>query len=195
VRVLKVNSDGSVTQLAGFMAYSPAFQGGVHIAVGDIDGNDDVEIITGAGPGGGPHVRVFAADGSPTAASFFAYPAAFTGGVYVGRGDVDGAGTDEIITGAGPGGGPHVRALKVNSDSSVTEEAGFFAFSPDFTGGVRVAGANVDAAGSAEIITAAGPGGGPHTRVFTGGGAPSNGGFYAYPAAFNGGVFVAGGDA
>src|SRR5437867_1542287 len=69
-------------------------------------------IVTGAGPGGGSHVRAFLGDGRATAVSFFAYPPGFTGGVHVAAGDVDGDGFPEIITGAGAGGGPHVRVFK-----------------------------------------------------------------------------------
>jgi hypothetical protein len=68
-------------------------------------------VITGAGPGGGPHVRVFTGTGQDTGVGFFAYPAGFTGGVRVAAGDLTGDGQAEILTAAGPGGGPHVRAF------------------------------------------------------------------------------------
>src|SRR5688572_16752669 len=61
-------------------------------------------IVTGAGPGGGPHVRVIAGDANAELAGFYAYGAEFHGGVTVAAGDVNEDGYDDIITGAGPGG-------------------------------------------------------------------------------------------
>jgi hypothetical protein len=103
--------------LREFFAYDFLFAGGVNVAVGDVDGNGVGDIITGAGPGGGPHVKVFRGDSGLEYSSFFAYDIAFTGGVTVGAGDFGGdnggtpggAGSAEIVTGAGPGGGPHVK--------------------------------------------------------------------------------------
>ena len=49
-----------------------------------LDNDLAAEIITGAGPGGGPHVKVFRQDGSmPFGTGFFAYDPNFHGGVEV----------------------------------------------------------------------------------------------------------------
>jgi uncharacterized repeat protein (TIGR01451 family) len=194
VRVLSA-AGGVVTELGGFFAYDPAFTGGVSVAAGDVTGDGVGELITGAGPGGGPHVRVLSfAGGLSELAGFFAYDPAFTGGVSVAVGDLTGDGIGELITGAGPGGGPHVRVLTLAG--GLSEVAGFFAYDPAFTGGVTVAAGDLTGDGVAELITGAGPGGGPHVRVWSlAGGTPIEiGGFFAYDPAFTGGVSVAAGD-
>ena len=85
------------------------------MAAGDVTGDGVAEIITGAGPGGGPHVRAFERGGGVTeVASFYAYRPGVAGGVVVAAEDLTGDGVAEIITGAGPGGGPHVRVLDVS---------------------------------------------------------------------------------
>ena len=111
---------GVVTEVASFYAYDPAFTGGVDVAAADLTGDGVAEIITGAGPGGGPHVRAFSLAGGVVTevASFYAYDPAFTGGVYVAAADLTGDGVAEIITGAGPSGGPHVRVISLNGGSS-----------------------------------------------------------------------------
>ena len=135
----------------------------------DVNGDGISELITGAGAGGGPHVRVWdvAAPFATELTGFYAYSPYFTGGTTVACADITGDGLAEIITGAGPGGGPHVRAWQYTPvGQTVTELTGFFAYSPYFTGGTRVAAADVTGDGVAEIITGAGPGGGPHVRVW-----------------------------
>ena len=158
VRVVSAGSTGLV-ELGSFLAYPPAFTGGVFVACGDVTGDGVAEIVTGAGPGGAPHVRVFQVLGSGVTelASFLAYGPAFSGGVRVAAGDVTGDGVAEIVTGSGPGGGPHVRVFSLSG--GVTEIAGFYAYGPAFSGGVSVAAGDVDGDGLAEIVTGAGPGG------------------------------------
>lgn len=185
VRVFRI--DG--TEITGFYAYDPSFPGGVDVATGDVDLDGRDEIITGPGPGGGPHVRIFRHDGTEIG-GFMAY-GSFPGGVNVAAGDVDLDGKAEIITGPGPGGGPHVQAFEVNGTE--ISGGGFYAYDPSFSGGVDVASGNVHGDVRAEIITGAGPGGGPHVRVFNLGGGEV-GGFYAYHPSFSGGVRVASGD-
>jgi hypothetical protein len=175
------NSNG--TPRASLLPYPTAFGGGVRVALGNIDGSGDDEIITGAGRGGGPHVRVLRENGSEVV-GFMAYPG-FSGGVYVGSGNVDGLVGDEVITGAGPGGMPHVKVF--NLLGQVIGQ--FLAYGPGFTGGVRVAAGDVNGDGVDEIITAPGPGGGPHVRVFKLDGTVV-GEFMAYSPAFSAGVYV-----
>jgi len=184
VRVLR--RDGS--EVVGFFAYTPGFGGGVNVAACDFDGVGGADIVTGAGPGGGPHVRVLRANLTEIT-GFFAYTPLFTGGVNVACGDVDGDGHPEVVTGAGAGGGPHVRVIR----SDLTEMFGFFAYTPVFTGGVNVACGDVDGDGRDEIITGAGPGGGPHVRVIRADGTELTG-FFAYTPFFSGGVTVAAAD-
>ena len=193
------NANGTL-QNHGFFAY-PGFTGGVDVAVGNLDGDPVAEIITGAGPGGGPHVKVWNVDAggngaSPIANGFFAYSATFPGGVRVAAGDLDGDKVDdEIITGAGAGGGPHVKVFDGTSGTGAPRGGGFFAYGPTFSGGVTVDVGNVvGAAGSAaDIITGAGPGGGPHVAVFNPAGTKQDE-FFAFDAGFSGGVVVAAGD-
>jgi hypothetical protein len=132
------------------------------------------EIITGAGRGGGPHVRILRyAPATPGGVvplfEFFAYAAGFTGAVHVAVGDVDGEGRTDVITGAGAGGSPHIRALKLLMSGATVvgalDLASFFAYHPAFPGGVFVAAGDLTSGGVAQIITGAGRGGGPHTRI------------------------------
>jgi hypothetical protein len=99
-----------LSMLASFYAFTPGFPGGVNVAAGDVNGDGRADIITGAGPGGGPHVRVFSGVDLAELASYFAYDVAFVGGVTVTAGDYNGDGVIDVITGPGWGGGPHVRA-------------------------------------------------------------------------------------
>ncbi len=215
--------------LADFFAYSPAFTGGVTVAVRRTPDGKDAAIVTGTGVGS-PHVKVIdanklfglplQADGEvPTGAllaSFFAYAPSFTGGVSVAVGDVNKDGTLDVVTGAGPGGGPQVNVVDgtkfnlVQANGQISNaalRAAFFAYSPNFSGGVNVALGDVNADGTLDVITA------PRTRsslvqVLDGtklGLLAANGqllpaavldAFFAYdPATFGGGVTVSAGDA
>src|SRR5207237_4968278 len=147
------------------VAYDPFFNGGVRVAQGDFNGDGFVDFVTTVGPGGGPDLKVFNGVGGSLLNQFSVYennPGAgrvFTGGVYVSAGDVNHDGVDEIITGADKGGGPDVKATSILSGTATTLFR-FFAYDPNFTGGVRVGASDVNGDGFADVITAAGPGGG-----------------------------------
>jgi hypothetical protein len=187
---VKVFDGKDLNVLRNFFAYSPTFTGGVQVASGDVNGDGFADIITGAGAGGGPQVKAFDGKTGAVVHDFFAYSANFTGGVFVASGDVNGDGFADIITGAGAGGGPHVRVFNGKTEAVMQD---FFAFDPGFTDAVRIAGGDVNGDGFVDIIAGAGAGGGPRVRVFDGNTGKVLHDFLAFDAAFGGGVFVAGG--
>jgi hypothetical protein len=224
-----------ITVLNSFFAYHAGFPGGVSVAAADVDADGHADIITGAGAGGGPHVKVFSGRTGQEIRSFYAFDPAFRGGVnvaagrqlreeapfvqpqaeilvgsgpgmpatvvgfdgrtgeqffshqpygnfgggvYVTAGDLTGDGFDDVITGAGAGGGPHVQAFDgytLGHLATVLLPAGgvqpvrsFFAFDPAFGGGVRVAATDLTDDGRADVVAATGPGAAPTLRAFRG---------------------------
>jgi hypothetical protein len=153
----------STTPTVGFMDGSETT--GKRVARGDVDGDGSDDIITGSGPNSAAVVSVYSATGVLKASSFAYSGGRFYGGVFVAAGDLDGDGKAEVITGAGPGGGPHVIVWKVSGSSLVQVGGGFFAYGSNFAGGVTVATGDVNGDGKDEIITGPGAGGGPDVEV------------------------------
>ncbi|MAF13880.1 MAG: hypothetical protein CMI53_03235 [Parcubacteria group bacterium] len=184
IKILR--TDGS--EFKTFYAYDPLFSGPINVAVGDVNGDGLDEIITGAGLGGGPHIRIFNIEGQ-VLSQFFVYDKSFRGGIPVSVGDVDGDGVDEIITGIGKGGLPQVRIFDFKGNLF----SEFMAYQENFTGGVNVATGDVNGDGVDDIVSGAGAGGGPHVRIFNFDGSLISQ-FFAYNKNFKGGVNVAVGD-
>jgi hypothetical protein len=170
-----------------FAPFSPSFTGGVRVAAGDINNDGVPDIIAATGPGGTPQVSIFSGANMSLLRSFIPYDPGFNGGVYVASGDIDGDGFADIITGADSGGAPHVRVFSGATGDPILS---FFAYTPSFTGGVRVAVADVNGDGLLDIITGPGPGSGPHVKVFTGAGVEFSS-FIAGDPSYMGGIFVA----
>ncbi|MEI7852464.1 MAG: hypothetical protein WCJ06_02035 [Planctomycetota bacterium] len=195
-------SDGHTSS---FFAYDQNFRGGVRVAMGDINGDGNVDLVTAPGVGGGPNIKIFnLVSGTPIqVADFFVFEAAFFGGLYIGVGNLNNDGFGDIIVGAGPGGGPRVSAYAGSQNFSIsgsTVMTTFFAYAPEFTGGITVAAADRTGDGLDEIVTGAGFGGGPNVTVFQLQQTPQGAfnqvviqNFFAFDTLFTGGIYVAGG--
>lgn len=126
------------------------------------------DIVVAAGTGAPPEVRMLDHRGRATGEQFLAYDRKFRGGVRIAAGDVDGDGRDEIVTGAGPSGGPHIRVFARQPTQGGTGpknydrvklvpanwglRSQFFAFAPERRGGVDVAVTDLDGNGIGEIL-------------------------------------------
>jgi hypothetical protein len=155
--------DGFGNLHASFAPYTDRYEKGVNIAVGDLENDGSLEIVTGTLKGAGPHVRVFNTNGVLINPGFFAYDKNFRGGVNVAIGDLNGDQVKEIITGAATIGGPHIRMFR--KDLKMINP-GFFAYYKQSRNGVYVASADVDGDGIDEVVTGMGIGGAPEVRVF-----------------------------
>lgn len=170
-----------------FLAYDESFEGGIRIATGDLDGDGVDEIITGAGPGGGAHIRVFDNLGKVIYAKLFPFGEEISGtGADVACGDIDNDGRDEIIASLGPGNEPKIAVINENGK----KEKEFLAYDKYFQGGVNITTADVDRDEKDEIVAGAGPGGGPHVRVFEADGKPRGIDYFPFHVDFRGGVDV-----
>jgi len=104
--------DNNGELLNSWFAYKTDWKNlGVHVAAGDINGDGEIEIIAGAGIGGGPHVKIFDKGGKILISEFFADDKNLRGGIYLAAGDINGDQIDEIITGAGQGSQPQIKVF------------------------------------------------------------------------------------
>jgi len=138
--------DGTDSGLSYF--WSAGETSGAYIASGDLDGNGQDEILISRDASSlGNRVMAFRRLDIDAAkllnqrpAPYLAFTAyeGFGGGVTIACADTNGDGKAEVITGAFRGGGPHVRSFNVAAGNTIGMN--FFAYQPEFTGGVYVAG-------------------------------------------------------
>lgn len=170
VRIYRVSRrTGTVGLLSRFLAFEPGFRGGVHVSGGQAG-----ELVVGAGRGHAPVVKLFGVSATGAArlkTSFLAYAPGFGGGVTVAlipnrRWYVRGQPLGWIMTGTGPGGGPHVRIWRRRATGGAEEVVGFLAFGAAFRGGVNVSAAPLSWKDEIQqwIAVGVGPGAAPMVR-------------------------------
>ena len=150
------------------------FRGGVRTAVGDINGDGQLDLVVAAGMGGGPRIAVYDGmsflSGSPVklTADFFAFEAGLRNGTYVTVTDLDNDGYGDVVVGAGAGGAPRVVAFSGQSLAASQQRTivDVYVSNADNRSGVRLAAADVDDDGVPDLITGSGPGGSGQILVF-----------------------------
>ena len=199
--------DAAGSKTFNFTAYNGrGYIGGVRVATGDLTGDGVDDIITAPGPGMKSLIQVYDGVSGQKILSFNAYDPSFQGGAYVAAGDVNGDGRMDLVVGAGDTGGSHVKvfdgaalfpapgATVVPPGPNTNLIREFFAYDPKYLVGARVAVADVNGDGKADIVTGAGGKGGAHVRIFSGEDGTIIREFFAYDAALASGVNVAAGD-
>jgi hypothetical protein len=190
-----VNNKGVITIyrgtkiLSSFKPFDSLFKGDISLAIANLNGNGQKQLVIGAGKGGGPQIRIFNTNGRLLSGGFFAYDRNFRGGVNVATIDINNDGKDEIVTGAGVGGGPQVRIF--NQNGKVL--GGFFAYDKNSRFGVTVAAGNLNGNSDRQIITGTGPGVQPQVRVWDKFGKLISQ-FFAYDKTVAGGITVGAAD-
>jgi hypothetical protein len=205
---VEVYEGGDFKEVANFYGIDdPNFRGGARAAIGDLNGDGHADLVISAGFGGGPRISIF--DGAQLLqgnfvhpiSDFYAFDPSLRNGVNLAVGDVDGDGVNDVIFGAGPGGGPRVlivpgaTLISQGSDAAINAPiANFFAGDPNNRGGVRVAVKNLDGDQYADVLTGAGQGGGSGIAAYLGKNLAVNTAtedlnFDAFPG-YTGGVFV-----
>ena len=128
---------------------------GVRVATGDFDGDLNEDLVVSAG--NGLAVKIFELNPDGTVGNLIDSRKVFGGrGVFVAAGDLNGDQRAELIVAAGYG-TPNVRIFSdTDFDGRVLDNQtdGFLAFPSGFRGGVRVAAADTNDVGAAEVITA-----------------------------------------
>ncbi|HCJ52937.1 MAG TPA: hypothetical protein DHV25_04440 [Candidatus Kerfeldbacteria bacterium] len=154
--------DGDGNVLTQAFVYNTAFQGGVMVTTGDVDGDGDADIVTVPESNGGPEVVVMDGKTGDILTRFNAYASNLRGGYHVTTGDVNGDGKTDIVVVPQAGHGPQVSVF----DSNGTSILRFFAFASTFRGGVNVSVGDVDNDGSNDIVVSPQSNAGPQVRTF-----------------------------
>lgn len=150
---------------------------GARSVTGDFNGDGVDDLIVANAPGEAPFIRIF--DGRTgvdlVPSGILAFEPSFIGGIELATGDFNRDGKADIVVSAGFGGGPRVRifdAAQFQTGADPVRSKLFADFygidDPAFRGGSRTAVGDLNGDGVADLIVAAGQGGGPRVSVYDG---------------------------
>ena len=176
-----------------FFAYDPSYRGGVRVATADLNGDGFPDIVTAPGRDTAPVIRVFDGRTLTLLTQFVAYDPPYDLGTFVAAADLSRDGRAFVAVGPGDGGPPHVKVIDIAAGKVALE---LYPYGKDLRCGVRVALADVDGDGVADLITAPGPdpGIGPQVKVCSGIDGRLLREFNAFDEPWRGGLHVAAAD-
>lgn len=188
-RVRIVGYDGRIQ--TEFLAYDKSFKNGLSLALADLNGDGNKEILVSHRTNGNGMIKVFDYKGR-FKKEIAAYSRNFSGEVVLAAGNVDGKGNDEIVIAFGAGRSADIRIL---SSEGVLVGA-FRAYEDDYSGGLELEVANLDGlknGSKAEIIVSPREGKGGEIKIFNNHGKLLNK-FLAFSNNYRGGVSISAGD-
>lgn len=201
VQIFALGTNGQLTATGGTFQPFGNFRGAVRAATADLTGDGVEDVVVATGPNGGSRIRIL--DGTTmrdAVTPFSAFEGSFSGGVFLASGDFNRDGKAELVITPDQGGGSRVRVYTVNGGGAAVVADFFGINDPSFRGGTRPAVGDVDGDGAADLIVAAGFGGGPRVSIIDGDsvltGRPTNlvGDFFAFEQTLRNGVYVTVGD-
>jgi hypothetical protein len=171
---IRIISGATGSDMVGPTGIFSGFSGGLFLAGGDANGDGTAELAVSADVGGGPRVTLFKVQNGTLVDSLdftaFTDPS-FRGGTRVAMADMNHDGFDDLIVGAGVGGGPRVSIydgsglLSGHLNKLVPD---FFALDSSLRSGVFVTAADINGDGYADVIYSTGNTGGPRVRIVSG---------------------------
>ncbi len=191
-----LNSDGSGAG-TGATPFGPGVT--TRVVLADVTGDGVPDAVYASGPG--VRARVVVIDGltGKVAFDWLPFEPSYTGGALVAAGDVDGDGRADVAVTADLTGGARVVVYSGRTGGILAD---FFGIEdPAFRGGARVTLGDVTGDGLADLVVAAGFGGGPRVAAFDGatlrpGQTPARlvADFFAFESTLRDGAFVSVGD-
>lgn len=148
---VKVFSKHGYTKNLDITPFASRDRGGVDVAVANVDGGAESEIVTSIYRFGLGRVKVYKTNAKRTViSSFQPWPSNVQGGVHITAGDFDNDGFDEIAVTPASGAGPHVRVYEAYGRAL---SQNFFAYEQKFRGGVQLATGDIDNDDDLELLT------------------------------------------
>lgn len=198
----KIEALNGIGQTLAEIPVPGIYPNGIRVVSSDVTGDGIIDYVVVPGPGA--PATAFIYNGANNALITTISPFGdFTGGMFAAvgpgkNGDIDGDGRSEIVLTPDEGGGPRVVVVHGGDFATIASFLGID--DPNFRGGARPALGDITSDGKADVIVAAGFGGGPRLSLFDGVGIlngllnhPFND-FFVFEPTLRNGVFIAAGD-
>ncbi|OGH91737.1 MAG: hypothetical protein A2479_04660 [Candidatus Magasanikbacteria bacterium RIFOXYC2_FULL_39_8] len=168
--------------------YGAQYEGSLHVALGDLDGDQNLELYVAPSEGYKEPIRVYSRHGRKVRHDFYPFGEQYNGGYSLAVGDIDNGGISRrnyLFVGALSGGS----SVSIYN-YSFEQQHHFNAFESTFYGGVHIAAGDVDGDGVDEVIIGKGKGGAPIIKIFDASGKEKYSAFTAYSSFGNPGIDV-----